>query len=395
MPFLQDVRLLSGVESKSVSFLMLERAAGGGPSFIEHGYASDKVRLTPAQAVRAMLAFYAFAPGGLGTPNPLIPRGKGGDLDKSSSSSLLCQCAVAILQGGSLDETILLNLVAREDVGTVGWQSARSNDRTPRRADGVADLYSRPTKTVLLRPDENGVVSKAVIVSGPPFEGADLERDPMVPHRLNSKGDRYLAFEFETEVALWRSAHVLLAKEGKPLKTIDQLRRLTDRGMVDLGQASIRVLGISGKEKKPSHSLWRDEELPFGHSVITGGEAYDLLENSVNDAKMAARQTWGLLMGFSKRYLGQGDKKPKEEDVKQFLNSLAPDLADFWSAVGPEGEKIALDGFDPAEWKTTLGNASRKAFDKAIERLPADARRFRAEYAREESADKAKGKRVL
>ncbi len=87
---------------------------------------------------------------------------------------------------------------------------------------------------------------------------------------------------------------------------------------------------------------------------------------------------------FAKSYLKVGTLKPKQENIDKLVRELAPDMADFWSVVGPEGERIALDEFDAVAWQKTLQTASDAAFRNAVERLPASARRFRAEYTREE-----------
>jgi hypothetical protein len=230
-----------------------------------------------------------------------------------------------------------------------------------------------------------------------------LADDPFVALQLDAEGKKYVPLRFEAGKALWRSAHALLAINpsgsanqlaGRPLPALDQLRRLAMRydGLA-LSAVTVRACGAGGNAQGPVTDLWRDETLPFGLSVLTDDARYAALERAVAGAEETARKLRGRLKWFALAYLRNGGhSSPKPKDAGRLADELAPNLAGFWSDIGPKGERIALDDFDDAAWEKELAAASDRAFRKAIDRLPPDARRLRAEFARAEAGqDTPKG----
>jgi hypothetical protein len=145
----------------------------------------------------------------------------------------------------------------------------------------------------------------------------------------------------------------------------------------------MRVCGVAGDAQGPSSELWRDETLPFGISVVSDENRYSELVRAISAAEEAARSTRKRIYSFAARYLQNGAAStPDKEDVGRLSNELSPDLVDFWAVLASAGERIACDGFDETEWSVSIKRASENSFRRAIDRLPPDTRRYRAEFAR-------------
>jgi hypothetical protein len=303
-------------------------------------------------------------------------------MDKFSSNSIAAQSCIAFLEAGSLQDTLLLNLMASKAEGTPGWEWAGVATRDKVASTGVADNYTRPTRGALLYPSPDGTETlSAFVTSGAAFADGDAQDDPLIPHCKVK--DKYLPFRHEPDIALWRSANVLLSTHDRPLGVLGQLSRLSRRYDLGLDQVSLRVAGITGKLGQVKHYLWRDESLPFGFSVIADDERYAGLDRAIREAEAAADVARKRIYGFAARYLQNGtESAPDKKDIGRLADEISPDLVDFWAMLAPEGERIACDGFDEQRWADLLKKASEEAFRRAVHRLPPDARRYRAEFVR-------------
>ena len=169
------------------------------------------------------------------------------------------------------------------------------------------------------------------------------------------------------------------------LAAVDQLHKLLRRGLFPRSyRVSMRVCAVAGDAQGPSTELWRDETLPFGVSVVADENRYADLVRAVGAAEDQARTTRNRIYSFAARYLqGASESQSDKKDIGNLADELSPNLADFWAALAPIGERIACDGFDETAWSRQLRQASANTFRSAIDRLPPDARRFRAEFVRQ------------
>ncbi len=377
-PFLQSTEL-RGNSGFPLDSNFLDRSKSGRDSHLDHSTYMSSFSLGSSAAARALLALHTFCMGGMGTPNPLIPR-RGKDRDKFSSNSLAAQSCVAFLEGETLQDTILFNLIAGTKVGTPGWCWGTPHTREKIPSTGVADNYCRPTRTVLLYPSDDGrTAESAFVTSGAAFADSDAKDDPLIPH-VKKKND-YSPFQFEKGVQLWRAANVLLSIQDKPLPVVKQMGLLTRNYNLVIPQATLRVAGVTGELGKVKHYFWRDESLPFGMSVITDDARFSQLDHAVQSAFKRAKETGKCLYAFAARYLQNGAASaPDKNDIRKLANELSPNLTDFWAALASAGERIACEGFDETAWAARLKEASENAIRNAINRLPPDARRYRAEF---------------
>jgi hypothetical protein len=231
-----------------------------------------------------------------------------------------------------------------------------------------------------------------MLAPGDEMPESERTEDPMVVMRKDAKGSTYVPFRLDAGRALWRSAHVLLNwhEDTKRLGSVDQLHKVVRRGIVSTEMlVSMRVCAVSGDAQGPSSELWRNETLPFGLSVISDDSRFSELVRAVSDAEDAGKTTRKRIYSFAARYLqDRADAPPDKENVGRLANELSPELLDFWSALADIGERIACDGFDETAWSQLLNTESGDAIRRAIDRLAPDARRYRAEFAKNKKQSK-------
>lgn len=383
--------------SATPATLVYDRAQGNNPVFLDASQVAAPRSLSSAEAARALLVTHAFAGSGTGGNNPL----NGGKKDTMYAGPL-CARMVGFLEGDNLAKTIALNLASGRKAGRPGWDQPLADTPGQKSFVGLADLYTRATRSARLRPSEDGercLAASLYMGQAVPADETD-KQDPTLP-RYVAQDKKIKAFRLSPDRAAWRSAHLLLAAHPKdeagPLRAIEQLEPLVSSDQFPRDESiALRLLGVAANAQGPVTELWRDETLRFDLSIVADDARYEAMRGAIEAADGAASRLRGRLFGFAKAYLAGADGNPDPKDVGRLSDELAPDMADYWSMVGPEGERIALDGFAPVAWQKTLQVASESAFRRAVDRLPADARRFRAQFAREEKIDdkakKGKGK---
>lgn len=394
LPFLQDHRLIAYAETNThIDPEFIDVSRKGCDPHVDHSQYIRDLKIPSPIAVRALLSFHLFSPGGTCSPNPLIQL-PNNSFDKYSSNSIAAQACVGFLEAGNLCDTLLLNLVAGHSLGTPGWQWPKVVSREPTAATGLADFYTRPTRAVCLLPSSDGKHTVGVFATnGTPFLSDDAFQDPMIPLDSQSK-NKLVTFQFKAARALWRSAHALLLAENTMLGVVRHLAKIKLRFDLDVEPVSLRVLGISGKTGRVKHHFWRDESLPFSVDIFSDNDFAAVLGRSIYHAEKMAEKTTRRIKEFTKKFLHQDSESASDpKNVSSLVNELALDLMDFWSAIAPAGERIACDDFDELKWKELLDEAATKCFEKAVERLPPSARRYRAQFKPNEGKNNTRTKK--
>lgn len=380
-PFAQHPRLEYGSTTPAV--LVYERAQGNNQVFLDHSRVDDPQPLTSAEAARALLVAHAYGGSGTGSNNPL----NGGKKD-SMLAGPLCARLIGVVEGQNLLDTIVLNLASNVRCGKPAWERPVCTGPSKTPSQGVADLYTRNTRAVRLTPNEDGSRCVAVAI----FQGEavandeDAPIDPMIP-RYRASDKRFKPVRLNPDRAMWRDAHVLLAASSAataiPIRALPTLRVLASSKLLSEGAVSLRILGIAADAQGPVTSLWRDETLPFGLSVITDDARYAAMTRAVALAEEYAIRTRKRIYGFAHRYLQDSSAaSPDKQTVSTLADELSSNLCDFWSTLSPVGQRIACDGFDEDAWAQLLRKTSEAVYQQAINRLPPDARRFRAQFAK-------------
>jgi CRISPR type I-E-associated protein CasA/Cse1 len=359
--------------------LVYEAARKNNPVLADHSLEKAPLPIPAALLARGLIVTNAYA----------------GSSGGGYRSGPLAMRTVSMLTGRTLDETLLLNLLVQATApAPYEWKRyGHAVDNVASPLD-ITQRYLWTARRVRLLPDASGEAAATIMLApGDEMPESVRTEDPMLVMRKDAKGTAYVPLRLEAGRALWRSVHVLLNwhEDVKRLGAIDQLHRLVRRGFVSEHQPiSMRVCGVAGEAQGPSSELWRDETLPFGLWVVADEKRYSDLVRAVSAAEEAGGITRKRIYSFAARYLQNGaDSAPDKDNVRRLSDELRPDLVDFWSLLAPVGERVACDGFDETAWAGLLKDASEDTLRGAIDRLPADARRYRAEFSR--ASNKKKG----
>ncbi|MGI8554186.1 MAG: type I-E CRISPR-associated protein Cse1/CasA, partial [Dehalococcoidia bacterium] len=213
-------------EGKAVSIAKLLFQSDNNATLFDHAFVAEPPRLSPAQAARLLIAFQAFDTGGLIT---------GAGDEKFAKASPLLQCAVLLVRGRNLFETLMLNLYRYSPENDQPWPFKRSEDRpawerggdtrpVDRRPDGYLDLLTWQSRRIRLWPEEEGsgqvVVRRATVMKG--FQIRDgwsrSGQEPMIAFTKRLKAqpgqDPTPPLGFREDRALWRDSVALFESAG-------------------------------------------------------------------------------------------------------------------------------------------------------------------------------------
>ncbi len=386
IPFGQHPKLPYGEKPPSV--LLYDRAAGNNAVFID---ADLEVQMTPVSSAgiaRALLANFAFGGSHPDKSNPLAKPGS-----TTMYAGPLCARTISFMEGENLEKTIMLNLISDWNGGTPSWESPPPSHPGKSKPSGWADMYTRRTRFVRLRPMDGGRFCASVAL----HMGEQIEEygdghivDPMIPQYVASD-QKLKDFRLQPSKALWRSLNVLLCctnREGESSgihKAARCVRHLQSSYFDFVSQdepVRLRVIGVCGNAQGPKTDFWRDETLPFKLTLLADDSLFEDIKSKVAKAESEAKQLERRLFAFAKRYLQTGQPNPDSKDVAKLAEELGQELHDYWSVVGAVGETLASrpKPLPEDEWKDLTERASKDAYRLAIDRLPPSAARFRAEY---------------
>jgi len=186
-PFLQCTAV-AGVPAITAAKLVSHRAVGNNTTLFDHTTTHDEVRLTPAEAARWLVTLQAYDPGGTKTPYAK---------DKSSQAAPANRMGMVLLEGGTLKETLLLNLMPYHPADEVprntgaddcpAWEAPQPRPEPDQRpAKGWTDLLTWPSRRVWLVPpqaDGDMYVDRVVITPGTRLSGDPQDHEWMAAHR--------------------------------------------------------------------------------------------------------------------------------------------------------------------------------------------------------------------
>lgn len=263
----------------SVARMMFQ--ADNNPTLFDHTTTEAPPSLTPAAAARHMLAYQAFDFGG-------IKSAEGGR--ESAKAAPLNQCAVVLVRGRSLFETLMLNLHRYDgasgspfqfnaEADRPAWereQPPRSADRFP---DGYLDLLTWQSRRVFLRPDRDGdgqvVVRAVVLMKGeqPPASYSWRGRETMVafrPYANAKEGDPWPPLKLDEERLFFRDSLALVQSASgglDPPAMIHWLKTLMDEeSLTPSGVIPLDVVGFTVDRAKPL--FWRHERFPLPVALL-------------------------------------------------------------------------------------------------------------------------------
>lgn len=407
-PFLQDPQV-AATEAKPVAILLPEAASERNPTLLfDH---TVEARLSPAQAVCALLVSHLYGTPGLVTPHPSDPK-------KSAQAGPLTGAATVLARGRTLFETLCLNLVryaptdaepiAGDATDRPNWERTEALVPGERTVRGWLDELTWLSRGILLHPETDGdgstVVRRAAMTRGEErYRGAAGSRSRTEPvflaFRANSQAktesdDPFLPIRFEAARALWRDSTALLvaADDRSSLrpKVIDWVGRLAREGHGDLPRTrmlSLDVYGLTmarGRVSKPY--LWRREHLSVSPAVLDDRAAQDLVARAVRYAEAVGTLLEpGFVAGVGAKPVPSPFRVLADElrDREHLTVDPVRVAAPYWASLDPVFARFVETLGDPdvaarttafLAWADAVGDAARQAFRSATRDLERQAR---------------------
>jgi CRISPR system Cascade subunit CasA len=391
-PFLQVPRLAEvicdergGKVTKAIPArrLALECSSyAGAANLLEHG--GDDEGLTPAAALRAMLGFLGFGPGGRILNDAAHP-----------NACPLRAGAVALARGETLHRTLLLNLlvigrdrpVPRGDDDAPAWEQKVPAQREARAARGWLDALTWQARRVHLIPDTSGAVVKTAVTGfGTESEGPWIEPMHALFVRDPKRGPE--AVRFDPDRITWRDATALFQAAGpadqhRRPAVCSQIAELVEADVLSRDQLfSIDLYGLASSQA--AIGLWGAEHMPLPARLLTDPERLGSVKAALTAAEDVASAVRGSTWLLAKVALAPGDRSPDKKDIAALAARLdAPSR--YWAALGARFDALlrglgAVDDDEPvlAAWKAAARGAAFRALVDAGRQLGATARALQA-----------------
>lgn len=430
-PFFQTAAL-AVEESKAVSMAKLLFQSDNNPLLWDHLYAANPPPIRAAQAARLLVMYQAFDTAGLIT---------GVGAEKSAKAAPLIQCAVLIVRGANLFETLTLNLHCYSPEDGVPWDFDRARDRPAwerdegvlpeeRYPDGYLDLLTWQSRRIRLWPEAEAsgrlLVRRATVMKGFQFPAgwSRAGRETMVAFTKRLKPqpgqDPNPALRFQADRALWRDSLALFESTGAEAarpKMLQWLSHLTAEGLLSRSQLlAVDAAGLTFASDNVAKLLfWRHERVALPLAYLDDDEAGGLRRTELRKALQLAEDVGRLLEGKNLEVTSAGKMVRAPSPMRRLAQELLRTKGDttqlvkhlaltqvYWAALEEPfrrfltrlpGDVKDADGdvsygaVEWPRWRETLRAAARIAFQRTTEGLEQTAAGLRAVSLAERELD--------
>jgi CRISPR system Cascade subunit CasA len=393
----------------SVNRLSTESASGNNTTLFDHCEDNIEVKWTRAQAAKSLVACQSFALGFGRSGNAHI---NGIDETLPYSTDAIALRGMSIwLQGNSLFETLILNLVPVNDSSLPPWELKDSNqyrdrlkgkDRVVVTAFGIVDRLTWQSRLVKLI-SKDSTISKMFFTQG---RSADKSAgDPMKVYRM-SKEEGISALSLSSSKAAWRDAHSIFlipsdqSNEHRP-ECFNLVARAQSSGVMDTSRLFVtHIVGLASAPKKAGKFLfWRHERMPIPVTLLNSENLIErlgmLLKNAENAADGIENRSWRIC----KLYLSPdceslGAHQPDKTDIAKVVKTIDACPA-FWARLEehffallenlPNDWDYSSDGWKPENqqyatltWRKNIKDEAQRALEESIQSLGTTARAIQA-----------------
>jgi len=346
-PFAQVRGLSKKFDADPVDMMTVERRSWGtARALFQHRPEGHRPVMRPGEAARALLAYQAFDTGGL-----VKKKGE----PTSASAAPLTSCAVVLVRGATLFETLVSSLLRYDPAQALpvpgteddapSWEREPQPESLPLAKEpkelplGWLDQLTWLSRRIELVREGSEVVGFVRCVGKGMAEEAEL--DPMVAWREVEKvGWRPLAIRADR--AFWRDSHVLFEASSRTQqpgtnshirpKALDQLGRKEALSVVpEQRKFCLEVGGIATSKSRVD--LVRREALPTMASVLADPDAGESVRKALDFAEAAVWSVREALRYYAELALAPGGRKPDPKDVRAQVDALGATAA-AWSALG-------------------------------------------------------------
>lgn len=384
-PFMQVAALATHNETrdkfKPWTQIALDSANGNTPVLFDHSVDLQPKEIAPALAVRHLLGFLQFTPGGL----VKVVR----SADKAGA---LANTAAVIPLGGTLNQTLCLSLhpwhrSATDD--TTAWErdpvSIATLAGAPQLATGPDDRYTRLSRAVLFLADKSTATIRWIrFAAGIALADDANAPDPMANYRIGTNGPVRLTF---TEGrAIWRDLSSLMpdpsGKDALPAAVLAWAANLkTALGEWD-SEVPVLIAGLASDQAKLLR--WRSERFALPAPLLTSADAGPILRQQVRHAD----ENYFRLRGIATDMVASTMPSPANKDTRSRARAVVdagPCAATYFStaerALQCLMQLIAQGELDKADdvWRRTLAIAAATAWQTTFHSLGQSTAALRAE----------------
>lgn len=412
-PFYQERGLIAaGIRPHPITRLTHELASTGNAALLfDH---TLEAAFEPSRAARYLVAYQAFALGGLVTPPP-------GSSDRSSVDAPAARAVHFTARGASLFETLLRNLVryvpdagvpvaGTDEPDQPAWERPTAVSGTVRQPTGYLDLLTWQSRRIELGPSgPDGLVRTVAVLSGDRIAAGRelwaLEPVSVAFIARAAKGGerRFQELRFSAERSLWRDSTAILAaggtldRDARRPGVLEWVSELAYAGYGGLGDAVLLPLEAAGLVADQAKTeLWRRETLSLPTELLHDEAAIERLREALRLAERAGalledgdiaidaagrglpRPLW--LIGSA--LLETGGRRARPEAIRRFVSGLGAGPR-YWSALGPPFGRLLADLAAAAQadepdrsrvtalerWADAVADAANTAFRRATSGL--------------------------
>ncbi|ODS53110.1 MAG: type I-E CRISPR-associated protein Cse1/CasA [Acidobacteria bacterium SCN 69-37] len=398
-PFAQTRGLLAQFSDYLTPIDELEVARarwGGARELFQHRPASISPSMSPRRAARALLAYHAFATGGL-VRKPGEPT--------AATAAPLVRGAVIVVRGRTLFETLAANLLKygdSEPVPTGGARDACAWEQEPPPTElrlssepkypplGYLDLLTRLSRRVELVHDE-GTVTHFVNAVWQGLPDA-APRDPMLAYRRHEKLG-WLPIGVDVDRAFWRSSAALFEAARSDSSAFERPHAIdlvaSNEAVETLGSVTfdIEVLGMAAEKSRID--AVRAERVQAQGRCFNDPEAASAVREAIRVAEQSVSSLSAALFRYARVALAPGERDPATDDVRALADSFGAAPA-AWSGLGvvfdhfmrrlADDPQDALEEFQREATRVVTG-----VFHNATERTETTGRWLKARALAEQS----------
>jgi len=384
-PFMQVAALAGHEETrdkmKSWTQIALDSANGNSPVLFDHSVDMSPTPIAPVQAIRNLLGFLQFTPGGL----VKVIR----SADKAGS---IANSAAIVPLGMTLNQTLCLAVhPCKQSIqdDRPAWESDQPSvsklGSEPCLATGPNDRYTRLTRAVLfIAESETNNIRHLRFAAGLALADDPSAPDPMVSYRIGTNGP--VRISFNEGRAIWRDLSSLLpdpsGKYAIPAAVLTWSAYLMDALEETDSQVPILIAGLASDQAKLLR--WRSERFDLPASLLIDPDAGPELRQQLR----AAEDTYYRLRGFASDLVAETLPDPSSKDTRARARSIlnaGPCAASYFTAVERSLPSLMLQisrgEIDEADamWRATLATAAISGWRTTCRSLGQSAAVLRAE----------------
>ena len=389
-PFMQVATLATADETrdkrKPWTQVSLASANGNTPVVFDHAIDSQPHAIAAATAVRHLLGFLQFTPGGL--VKVFRSADKGGPL---------ANAAAAIPMGDTLLQTLLLALhpaVRDVDHDQPAWEKPAITLpqllAEPSPATGSCDRYSRISRAVLLERvsnEEPAAVQWLRFGAGLALADDENAPDPMTSFRAGSEG--LVRLGFTDARATWRDLGALLpdstGKLAQPAAVLSWAAILQFASGQSDRDLPVLLAGVSAERGRPAKLLrWRTERYQLPSASLCSAD----ISAAVRDQLQRCDTLFASLRTLATELLALSMPDPRSKDTRARARAVL-DAGPFNTTYFASAERrlpqllklVGAADLDAAHaaWSATLADAATQAWAAARGMLGNSAAALRAD----------------